>query len=39
LIGAYLYEPFVFSGIFTASLVISLLTLVFALRIKESKKD
>jgi hypothetical protein len=39
LIGAYLYESFGFSGIFTASLVISLLTLVFALRIKESKKD
>ena len=39
LIGAYLYESFGFSGIFTASLVISLLTLVFALRIKESKKN
>jgi MFS family permease len=39
LIGAYLYESFGFRGIFTASLVISLLTLGFALRIKESKKD
>jgi len=39
LIGAYLYASFGFSGVFTASLVIFLLTLVFALRIKESKKD
>jgi DHA1 family multidrug resistance protein-like MFS transporter len=35
LIGAYLYESFGFSGVFTASLVISLLTFVFALKIKE----
>jgi MFS family permease len=36
LIGAYLYDTFGFSGTFTASLLISLLTLGFTLRVNEN---
>lgn len=38
LIGAYLYDAFGFSGTFTASLLISLLTLGFTLRVKENRE-
>ncbi len=38
LIGAILYDAFGFSGTFTASLLISLLTLGFALRVKENRE-
>ena len=35
IIGAYLYEAFGFSGTFTASLLVSLLTIAFTLKVKE----
>ena len=38
LIGAYLYDVFGFSGTFLASLLISLLTLGFTLRVKENRE-
>ena len=38
LIGAYLYDAFGFRGTFTASLLISLLTLGFTLRVKENRE-
>lgn len=39
LIGAYLYDAFGFSGTFTASLLFSLLTLGFTLRVKENRES